>query len=80
MAPVVSFDLPIFGAGILFGWSVFIVAGDLLGLASVDARRLGRFLTVLLLLSIAGGLALLAVHHAAPTTAAAPCRGHAARR
>jgi hypothetical protein len=80
MAPVVTFDLPIFGAGILFGWSLFIVASDLLGLASIDASRLGRFLTVLLLLSIAGGLALLAVHHAPPAPHAAPCRGHTARR
>jgi hypothetical protein len=78
MTPVVTFDLPMFGAGILVGWSLFIVASDVLGLASVDASRLSRFLTVLLLLSIAGALGLLVMHRA--QTPPAPCRGHVAPR
>jgi hypothetical protein len=78
MTPVVTIDLPTFGAGILVGWSLLIIAGDILGLASVDARRLSRFMTVLLVLAIAGALGLLALHHG--TAPPAPCRGHAAHR
>jgi hypothetical protein len=78
MTPVVTFDLPIFCAGILVGWSLLIVAGDLLGLASIDPSRLSRVLTVLLLLSIAGTIALLTTHRAPAQPP--PCRTHTAKR
>ncbi len=72
------FDLPIFCAGILVGWCLLIVASDLLGLASIDPARLSRFLTVFLLLSIAGAIGLLALHRSQSTVA--PCRPHAAAK
>jgi hypothetical protein len=70
-------DWPIFGVGIFVGWSVLIVANDLLGFATLGARARSRFATVFLILSIGGALGFGFLAHARP---AAPCPPHAKAR
>jgi hypothetical protein len=75
---VTTLDWPLFGVGVFVGCSLLIVANDLLGFASLDARVRSRYATLFLVLSIGGAIGLgLVVRLHAPAT---PCRTHASAR